>query len=174
MLTRAISRARGLPRSRGRTSPISTAAAVRRGFASASAVSSANALQAAALKNQDGNGETARRRVICGSGRGSCAPRVVPPSAPRTALQLAADTKQPTRLPLHNHHRHLRRAAMFCQQCEQTEFGKGCTTVGVCGKTPEVRRGGGRGENRALSAHITSLLGPPPPPAAAQRAAHDT
>lgn len=30
-------------------------------------------------------------------------------------------------------------AAMFCQQCEQTEFGKGCTTVGVCGKTPEVR-----------------------------------
>lgn len=27
---------------------------------------------------------------------------------------------------------------MFCQQCEQTEGGKGCTTIGVCGKTPEV------------------------------------
>eukprot|EP01094_Clydonella_sp_ATCC50884_P015484 TRINITY_DN2607_c2_g1_i3.p1 TRINITY_DN2607_c2_g1~~TRINITY_DN2607_c2_g1_i3.p1 ORF type:complete len:549 (-),score=253.37 TRINITY_DN2607_c2_g1_i3:346-1992(-) len=27
---------------------------------------------------------------------------------------------------------------MFCFQCEQTEGGKGCTTVGVCGKTPEV------------------------------------
>jgi len=28
---------------------------------------------------------------------------------------------------------------MFCFQCEQTENGKGCTVVGVCGKTPEVR-----------------------------------
>ena len=28
--------------------------------------------------------------------------------------------------------------AMFCQQCEQTESGKGCSTIGVCGKTPEV------------------------------------
>lgn len=27
---------------------------------------------------------------------------------------------------------------MFCFQCEQTNAGKGCTTVGVCGKTPEV------------------------------------
>ena len=27
---------------------------------------------------------------------------------------------------------------MFCFQCEQTESGTGCTTVGVCGKTPEV------------------------------------
>lgn len=27
---------------------------------------------------------------------------------------------------------------MFCFQCEQTEHGTGCTTVGVCGKTPEV------------------------------------
>lgn len=27
---------------------------------------------------------------------------------------------------------------MFCMQCEQTKEGKGCTTVGVCGKTPEV------------------------------------
>lgn len=27
---------------------------------------------------------------------------------------------------------------MFCQQCEQTENGTGCTTVGVCGKTPTV------------------------------------
>lgn len=27
---------------------------------------------------------------------------------------------------------------MFCFQCEQTNEGTGCTTVGVCGKTPEV------------------------------------
>jgi hydroxylamine reductase len=27
---------------------------------------------------------------------------------------------------------------MFCMQCEQTDQGKGCTVVGVCGKTPEV------------------------------------
>jgi hydroxylamine reductase len=27
---------------------------------------------------------------------------------------------------------------MFCFQCEQTEKGTGCTTIGVCGKTPEV------------------------------------
>ena len=27
---------------------------------------------------------------------------------------------------------------MFCYQCEQTENGKGCTKLGVCGKTPEV------------------------------------
>ena len=27
---------------------------------------------------------------------------------------------------------------MFCFQCEQTRDNKGCTTVGVCGKTPEV------------------------------------
>jgi hydroxylamine reductase len=27
---------------------------------------------------------------------------------------------------------------MFCMQCEQTEGGTGCTTVGVCGKTPET------------------------------------
>jgi len=27
---------------------------------------------------------------------------------------------------------------MFCQQCEQTANGKGCTTFGVCGKNPEV------------------------------------
>ena len=27
---------------------------------------------------------------------------------------------------------------MFCFQCEQTDSGTGCKTVGVCGKTPEV------------------------------------
>src|SRR3972149_3654484 len=27
---------------------------------------------------------------------------------------------------------------MFCFQCEQTFQGKGCTAIGVCGKTPEV------------------------------------
>ncbi|WP_250278979.1 hydroxylamine reductase [[Clostridium] colinum] len=29
---------------------------------------------------------------------------------------------------------------MFCYQCEQTAGGKGCTKIGVCGKTPEVSR----------------------------------
>ena len=28
--------------------------------------------------------------------------------------------------------------AMFCFQCEQTVGGKGCTKLGVCGKTPEI------------------------------------
>ncbi|GAA0084109.1 hydroxylamine reductase [Clostridium sp. CTA-7] len=28
--------------------------------------------------------------------------------------------------------------SMFCYQCEQTMGGKGCTKMGVCGKTPEV------------------------------------
>ncbi|KAL4431024.1 hypothetical protein ABPG75_006280 [Micractinium tetrahymenae] len=28
--------------------------------------------------------------------------------------------------------------ALFCYQCEQTKGGTGCTTVGVCGKTPET------------------------------------
>ena len=27
---------------------------------------------------------------------------------------------------------------MFCNQCEQTARGTGCTKVGVCGKQPEV------------------------------------
>ena len=27
---------------------------------------------------------------------------------------------------------------MFCFQCEQTAGGKGCTNIGVCGKTPEI------------------------------------
>ncbi len=27
---------------------------------------------------------------------------------------------------------------MFCYQCEQTMGGKGCTSVGVCGKTADV------------------------------------
>jgi hydroxylamine reductase len=27
---------------------------------------------------------------------------------------------------------------MFCFQCEQTRDGKGCETIGVCGKTPDV------------------------------------
>lgn len=27
---------------------------------------------------------------------------------------------------------------MFCYQCEQTANGKGCTRLGVCGKTPEI------------------------------------
>ncbi|MHC5136860.1 MAG: hydroxylamine reductase, partial [Planctomycetota bacterium] len=27
---------------------------------------------------------------------------------------------------------------MFCYQCEQSAGGKGCTKIGVCGKTPET------------------------------------
>ena len=27
---------------------------------------------------------------------------------------------------------------MFCYQCEQTAKGQGCSTFGVCGKSPEV------------------------------------
>ena len=27
---------------------------------------------------------------------------------------------------------------MFCYQCEQTVGGKGCTKMGVCGKSPEI------------------------------------
>jgi len=27
---------------------------------------------------------------------------------------------------------------MYCYQCEQTAKGTGCTTMGVCGKTPET------------------------------------
>jgi len=27
---------------------------------------------------------------------------------------------------------------MFCYQCEQTVGGKGCTTMGVCGKHPDI------------------------------------
>lgn len=27
---------------------------------------------------------------------------------------------------------------MFCFQCEQTTKGEGCTTIGVCGKQPDV------------------------------------
>lgn len=29
---------------------------------------------------------------------------------------------------------------MFCYQCEQTAGGKGCTKIGVCGKTPEIAK----------------------------------
>ncbi len=27
---------------------------------------------------------------------------------------------------------------MFCNQCEQTAQGRGCTKIGVCGKSPEA------------------------------------
>ena len=45
---------------------------------------------------------------------------------------------------------------MFCYQCEQTAGGKGCTKMGVCGKTPEVaadifRRGYENGSTDALA-----------------------
>lgn len=32
---------------------------------------------------------------------------------------------------------------MFCYQCEQTANQKGCTKLGVCGKTPRSRKSAG-------------------------------
>ena len=34
--------------------------------------------------------------------------------------------------------RRMQMTEMFCFQCEQTASGKGCTRIGVCGKTPDV------------------------------------
>ncbi len=28
---------------------------------------------------------------------------------------------------------------MFCNQCEQTQHGTGCTDIGVCGKDPDMQ-----------------------------------
>ena len=53
---------------------------------------------------------------------------------------------------------------MFCFQCEQTEGAKGCRTVGVCGKTPQVwaasltRRAAAAGPATPPSFSPTSLL----------------
>ena len=41
---------------------------------------------------------------------------------------------------------------MFCFQCEQTAGGKGCTSVGVCGKSPEVA-----GEQDELTCALVGL-----------------
>jgi hydroxylamine reductase len=41
---------------------------------------------------------------------------------------------------------------MFCFQCEQTAGGKGCTRIGVCGKTPEVA-----GKHNELTAALIGL-----------------
>lgn len=41
---------------------------------------------------------------------------------------------------------------MFCFQCEQTAGGKGCTRVGVCGKTPELA-----GKHNELTAALIGL-----------------
>ncbi len=43
-------------------------------------------------------------------------------------------------------------ADMFCFQCEQTAGGKGCTRMGVCGKTPEVA-----GKHNELTAALIGL-----------------
>lgn len=42
---------------------------------------------------------------------------------------------------------------MFCFQCEQTRLRKGCTTVGVCGKTSQVA------ELQDLLVHIVKGIG---------------
>ncbi len=43
-------------------------------------------------------------------------------------------------------------ADMFCFQCEQTAGGKGCTRLGVCGKTPELA-----GKHNELTAALIGL-----------------
>eukprot|EP00760_Papus_ankaliazontas_P031561 PhM_4_TR5338/c0_g1_i1/m.77777/K05601/hcp; hydroxylamine reductase len=42
---------------------------------------------------------------------------------------------------------------MFCFQCEQTQKGKGCSKVGVCGKTPQVAA------LQDLTVHCSKILG---------------
>jgi len=64
-----------------------------------------------------------RSPVAVGAGRSAAA--VAPRVARRAMASSAASatSEQPN---------------MFCFQCEQTEGGSGCTTIGVCGKTPET------------------------------------
>ena len=58
---------------------------------------------------------------------------------------------------------------MFCFQCEQTAAGKGCTKIGVCGKTPDVARAQDRltaglvglakaAEGKQISKHTNELV----------------
>lgn len=57
----------------------------------------------------------------------------------RTLLRTAAASK--SRLPPSSAVRGIGAVAtpqMLCMQCEQTSAGKGCTTVGICSKTPEL------------------------------------
>lgn len=55
----------------------------------------------------------------------------------------------------------LRHPCRFCYQCEQTARGTGCTTVGVCGKTPETTylQARHRGGNVAANVAASSVLG---------------
>jgi len=50
---------------------------------------------------------------------------------------------------------------MFCFQCEQTFGGKGCTKVGVCGKTPEIAAMQDLliYQLKGISCYVTKLLG---------------
>ncbi|KAL4431026.1 hypothetical protein ABPG75_006282 [Micractinium tetrahymenae] len=52
-------------------------------------------------------------------------------STPALLTQAFAVSAQPATEPIMDN-------KMFCYQCEQTTKGTGCTTVGVCGKTPET------------------------------------
>jgi len=64
-----------------------------------------------------------RRNFIKKSTVGIAASALLPSFLSSSRLFAATDTNQ---------------NEMFCYQCEQTMGGKGCTQVGVCGKTPEV------------------------------------
>ena len=57
-----------------------------------------------------------------------------------SAMGVAASTLIPSMLSAKNAFASTkkRKPAMFCYQCEQTFKGKGCTKLGVCGKTPQV------------------------------------
>jgi hypothetical protein len=67
-----------------------------------------------------------------GSRRPACLPGRHP--SPHTPAGTALTCPHPPPLPPARPQEDL----MFCYQCEQTKSGTGCTTVGVCGKTPQT------------------------------------
>lgn len=56
----------------------------------------------------------------------------------KSTMGLAASALLPSILSSNKAFGASKKKAMFCYQCEQTMGGKGCTRIGVCGKTPEV------------------------------------
>ncbi len=56
----------------------------------------------------------------------------------KTTLAVTGSALLPTILSSRTAFASTKKTKMFCYQCEQTMGGKGCTRIGVCGKTPEV------------------------------------
>jgi hydroxylamine reductase len=56
----------------------------------------------------------------------------------KSTMGIAASALLPSMFSGNNAFAATRENKMFCYQCEQTMGGKGCTRIGVCGKTPEV------------------------------------